>query len=99
MASEEVSVQEIQIGKKKRLAVTVRWCKPCGICMALCPRQVLGAEEVTGKVTLVAPTRCTGCGLCELYCPDYVFAIEEVVEDSARGNDDKEVATGQRSLR
>jgi NAD-dependent dihydropyrimidine dehydrogenase PreA subunit len=46
--------------------------------MELCPRDVLGAEEVTRRVILIAPEKCNGCGLCELSCPDYVFTIEEL---------------------
>lgn len=77
MASKELVKQEIQISPGKKLEVTVSWCKACGICMQLCPRDVLGEEEVTKKVILIAPDKCNGCGLCELACPDYVFTIRE----------------------
>lgn len=78
MASKkEVVKQEIQISPSKKLVVTVSWCKSCGICMELCRKEVLGTEEVTEKVLLIAPEKCNGCGLCELACPDYVFTIEE----------------------
>lgn len=73
----EVVKQEIQIVPTKKLVVTASWCKSCGICMELCPKDVLGTQEVTKKVILIAPQRCNGCGLCELACPDYVFTIEE----------------------
>jgi 2-oxoglutarate ferredoxin oxidoreductase subunit delta len=76
MALKELVKQEIQISPTKKLALTLSWCKACGICMELCPREVLGAEEVTRKVILIAPEKCNGCGLCELVCPDYVFSIE-----------------------
>ena len=80
MALEKTVKQEIQVGPNKTLVVTLDWCKSCGICMELCPREVLGAEEVTRKVILIAPDRCNGCGLCELACPDYVFTIQELEE-------------------
>ena len=80
MASKELVKQEIQVSPTKKLIVTLSWCKACGICMELCPRDVLGAEEVTNKVTLIAAEKCNGCGLCELACPDYVFTIEELAE-------------------
>ena len=80
MVSKEIVKQEVQIGHNKKLVVTLSWCKSCGICMELCPREVLGAEEVTKKVILIAPEKCNGCGLCELSCPDYVFAIQELEE-------------------
>ena len=78
MASEELVRQEIEINQNKKLIVTVSWCKACGICMELCPRDVLGEEEVTKKVILIATEQCNGCGLCELSCPDYVFTIGEL---------------------
>jgi NAD-dependent dihydropyrimidine dehydrogenase PreA subunit len=46
--------------------------------MELCPQGVLGAEEVTKKVILIASEKCNGCGLCELSCPDYVFTVQEL---------------------
>jgi len=78
MASKELVKQEIVINPTKKLVVTVSWCKACGICMELCPKEVLGEEEVTKKVILIAPEKCNGCGLCELSCPDYVFTIQEL---------------------
>jgi 2-oxoglutarate ferredoxin oxidoreductase subunit delta len=78
VATKEIVKQEIQVSPTKKLVLTISWCKACGICMELCPREVLGAEEVTKKVILIAPEQCNGCGLCELSCPDYVFTIEEL---------------------
>jgi 2-oxoglutarate ferredoxin oxidoreductase subunit delta len=78
MALKGIVRQEIKISPNKKLAVTISWCKSCGICMELCPREVLGAEEVTKKVILIAREKCNGCGLCELSCPDYVFTIQEL---------------------
>lgn len=78
MASKELARQEIEIDPNKKLVVTVSWCKACGICMELCPKDVLGEEEVTRKVILIAADQCNGCGLCELSCPDYVFTIQEL---------------------
>jgi 2-oxoglutarate ferredoxin oxidoreductase subunit delta len=78
MASKELVKQEIEISLTKKLVVTVSWCKACGICMELCPKEVLGTEEVTKKVILIAAEKCNGCGLCELSCPDYVFSIEDL---------------------
>jgi 2-oxoglutarate ferredoxin oxidoreductase subunit delta len=83
MALKELVKQEIQINEKKKLVLTVSWCKACGICMQLCPRKVLGEEDVTKKVLIIAPEQCNGCGVCELSCPDFVFTIEETEEDLA----------------
>ena len=78
MASKEIVKQEIQINPQKKLVVSVSWCKACGICMQLCPKDVLGEESVTKKVILIAPEKCNGCGLCEVSCPDYVFTVQEL---------------------
>lgn len=86
MAPKELLKEEIQISPGKKLELTIGWCKACGICMQLCPRDVLGEAEVTKKVTLIAPEKCNGCGLCELACPDYVFTVRELNELTSRGN-------------
>ena len=78
MVTKGIVQEVIQISSARQLMVTASWCKACGICMALCPQDVLGADEVTNKVVLVAPEECTGCGVCELSCPDYVFSIQEL---------------------
>jgi 2-oxoglutarate ferredoxin oxidoreductase subunit delta len=61
----------------RTLTIVRAWCKACGICVTICPKQVLGTEEVTNRVVIQAPERCTGCGRCEIVCPDFVFSIEE----------------------
>lgn len=78
MTSKDSARQEIQISPHEKLVLRVDWCKSCGICMEICQREVLGAEEVTNKVILLAPERCNGCGLCEIACPDYVFTLKEL---------------------
>jgi len=50
------------------------WCKGCGICAALCPKQVLGRNDEGGPV-VVDPDACIGCGWCELHCPDFAISV------------------------
>jgi 2-oxoglutarate ferredoxin oxidoreductase subunit delta len=50
------------------------WCKGCGICAALCPKQVLSRNEEGGPV-VVDPDSCIGCGWCELHCPDFAISV------------------------
>jgi len=55
------------------LALDLDLCKACGICLALCPRDVFDADE-RGYPVVARLKDCTVCRLCEYHCPD--FAIE-----------------------
>ncbi len=52
------------------------WCKRCGICVAICPRNVFSAAA-DGRPSVDHPEACTGCLLCELQCPDFALEIVE----------------------
>lgn len=58
-----------------------RRCKGCGLCIAVCPQQVLAfSSELNAHgyhpVMLVEESAaCTGCALCAVVCPDVVFAV------------------------
>lgn len=65
---------------KKRLKehlINRDWCKGCGICVALCPKQVLELDR-HDKVVAARPKDCICCRLCEIRCPD--LAIEILLE-------------------
>ena len=57
-------------------------CKSCGLCVSVCPRQVLAL----GKNTLNAkgfhpaevenPGHCTGCAMCFTMCPEIAIEVE-----------------------
>jgi len=66
------------------LAIRREWCKGCGICVALCPKQVLELDA-EGKSTPVRLEDCICCRMCELRCPDLAITvvIEEENEDGA----------------
>jgi 2-oxoglutarate ferredoxin oxidoreductase subunit delta len=73
---------EVNCMAKKRVLkehrINREWCKGCGICVELCPKQVLELDD-KDKVTVVRPENCICCRLCEIRCPD--FAIEVEVEE------------------
>jgi len=52
------------------------WCKSCGICMAFCPKQIIGADE-RGRPVMEDADRCVGCRFCELHCPDFAITVSE----------------------
>ena len=64
----------------KKLEIYPKWCKGCGICVAFCPKNVLGLEG--GKIVIQDETGCIKCGLCELRCPDYAIYIR--LEEAAQ---------------
>lgn len=69
---------------KSRIEVDPELCKGCGVCVEMCPTQVLilasrrtrrgfhPPEQAAGK-------ECRGCKLCEMTCPD--LAIWTVADD------------------
>lgn len=70
--------------KKKAFTVTVdrTRCKGCGICIALCPTDVLEMEYPEMKCRVPRVEACIGCLMCELHCPD--FAIVSVPKKQKR---------------
>lgn len=49
------------------------WCKGCGICVVLCPEDVLQLQ--LGKVYVHNNSACTSCRICELHCPEYAITV------------------------
>ncbi len=59
-------------------------CKGCGLCVDVCPKQVLAlAEDVINKkghhpVVAVQPDACIGCAFCATMCPDCIIKVEKI---------------------
>lgn len=52
-----------------------KFCKQCGICSVLCPKQVI--EQEVGKVPVASHLEnCIGCKLCAMRCPDFAIEVE-----------------------
>ncbi|MDJ0802782.1 MAG: 4Fe-4S dicluster domain-containing protein [Desulfobacterales bacterium] len=63
-------------------------CKGCGLCVAICPKNVLElSREVNTKgyfpVFQARPQDCIYCAMCCVMCPDVAIEIEEDAEHSA----------------
>jgi 2-oxoglutarate ferredoxin oxidoreductase subunit delta len=63
--------------KIKEICINTNWCKGCGICVDICPKQVLAMDYLVAVV--VALDRCIVCGRCEVSCPD--FCIDVIPEN------------------
>ncbi|RLE95098.1 MAG: 2-oxoglutarate ferredoxin oxidoreductase subunit delta [Thermoprotei archaeon] len=58
-------------------------CKECGICIEVCPRQVLKMGNEINRYgyrypIVVAEDRCIGCRNCEYHCPDFAIFVKKV---------------------
>jgi 2-oxoglutarate ferredoxin oxidoreductase subunit delta len=53
-----------------------RWCKKCGICIAICPKNVL-ESGTDGYPYAARPRDCILCGLCDIHCPDYAITVKK----------------------
>lgn len=59
------------------ITINSKWCKQCGICAALCPKNVFDVDE-DGVPVVARPKDCVACRLCELRCPDFAIKVEGV---------------------
>ncbi|MBR2216131.1 MAG: 4Fe-4S binding protein [Selenomonadaceae bacterium] len=61
---------------KSTITIKSERCKGCGICVAFCPKKVLGLSEL-GKVQVENGESCIACAQCELRCPDYAIFVDK----------------------
>jgi 2-oxoglutarate ferredoxin oxidoreductase subunit delta len=65
-----------------KIIVDGRYCKGCGLCVDVCPKEciVLDPETITDKgyhpAMLTDESLCTGCASCAVMCPDVAIKVE-----------------------
>ena len=52
-------------------------CTGCGICIAVCPQDVLRMDEASKKATITYPLDCVACWGCEFLCPVGCIEVSE----------------------
>ncbi|MEW6359606.1 MAG: 4Fe-4S binding protein [Planctomycetota bacterium] len=67
-----------------RVRISVKFCKGCGLCVEVCPKDCLGMSEVLSEsgvtpAVVTDESKCTACGNCAAICPD---AAIEILEDA-----------------
>lgn len=67
------------MASKYQVRILPKYCKGCGICVSVCPKQVLAMEKA--KAVVVHPDQCIGCLNCEYHCPDFAITVTEGGKD------------------
>jgi len=66
-----------------KLTIDKDACKGCGLCVTVCPKNILKLSdtELNAKgynpVEITDMAACIACASCAKMCPDYVFTIEK----------------------
>jgi adenylylsulfate reductase subunit B len=50
-------------------------CKPCGICVDICPTSVFDKDKVKEPPTIQYPDECWHCNSCVLDCPQSAIEL------------------------
>lgn len=63
-----------------KIKIKEEYCKGCGFCVEICPKNVLKQNNKTNSRGYVLPEiinieECIGCKKCELICPDMAITV------------------------
>lgn len=77
-----------QPGKSKkyfRVIFFYEWCKSCGICAAMCPKNIILLDD-RGHPLIEDMDECIGCRNCEIHCPDFAITVKKRHPERRRTN-------------
>ncbi len=58
------------------IAINEQWCKKCLICVQMCPKNLIAADE-QGYPKQTDPGACRECENCAWICPDFAIDMTE----------------------
>ncbi|MCP4482358.1 MAG: 4Fe-4S dicluster domain-containing protein [bacterium] len=64
----------------KKVEINREYCKCCGICIEVCPVNVLSVSKefnTSGVHPVELIGDCIACGKCYLMCPDFAIEVKE----------------------
>ncbi len=68
--------------RRAKVGIHEAWCKGCGICVALCPLNILRLNDE--NKAYVENDVCNGCRLCERLCPDFALDIGDLDDSQSK---------------
>jgi 2-oxoglutarate ferredoxin oxidoreductase subunit delta len=69
---------------KGRVTFNEDICKGCGLCVPVCPVDIIALEEIKTNRKGYHPAgvkemdKCIGCANCAMICPDLVIKVERI---------------------
>ena len=65
-----------------KLTIAQETCKGCGLCMNVCPKQLLAlSSDINSRgyhpIAMTDSEKCIGCAFCARMCPDAVIQVEK----------------------
>ncbi len=66
----------------KEIVIDDQFCKGCGLCIQVCPRNVFGKGKKRNRAGYLLPQvdsseNCAVCYFCEMTCPDLAITVIE----------------------
>ncbi len=71
----------------KKHVICERRCKSCGLCVAVCPKDVLAIgsklnQDGYAVVEQVSKENCVMCGICRIVCPDVAIGVVKAAQET-----------------